>query len=424
MNQVITEKLGNHRINVDHNAEITTPTGWTNNRLSDALCFLGGNAFKSTDLAHEGIKWLKIANVGFGKVEWDTVDYLPYQFENEYTKFLLSEGDIVMALTRPILGEKLKIAKVDADDAPALLNQRVAKLVANEGYSIDYLYHYLSKTTTVAEIGNAIAGTDPPNLGFNDLRKVRICTPPIEEQQKIASILSTWEKAIELKEKLIEQKKEQKKGLMQKLLTGKSRLRGFEGEWEVKEIKKISKVYRGASPRPISDSKWFDDDSRIGWVRISDVTKSKKYLTQTEQYLSVEGVKKSRFIQANNIIMSICATVGKPIVTGFDVCIHDGFVVFDELSINQDYFYYYLLKLEDGWSKYGQTGSQMNLNTDIVGNEKIFFPLDKNEQQAIADVLANADKEIDLLNDEVESIRFQKKGLMQLLLTGKVRVKV
>nr|WP_198287766.1 restriction endonuclease subunit S [Bacillus cereus] len=262
-------------------------------------------------------------------------------------------------------------------------------------------------------------------LGQKEFGELDVLIPKsVKEQKKIAEIILTWDKAIELKEKLIEQKKNQKKGVMQKLLTSEVRLPGFDCKWENKRIKNISKVYRGASPRPISDSKWFDQNSKIGWVRISDVTKSKKILFRTEQYLSEEGVKKSRLIKEDNIIMSICATVGKPIVTGFDVCIHDGFVVFDDLKLNKDYFYYALLRLENQWAKYGQTGSQMNLNIDIVGNEKVMFPTDLLEQQKIVQVLLNVDREIDLLESELELIRQQKTGLMQLLLTGKVRVKV
>jgi len=193
-------------------------------------------------------------------------------------------------------------------------------------------------------------------------------------------------------------------------------------DWEVKRIGEISNIFRGASPRPINDPKWFDESSSIGWVRISDVTKSTKILRETEQYLSRDGISKSRLVEKGNIIMSICATVGKPIITGFDVCIHDGFVVFENPKVNKDFLFYYLLKLEDTWAKYGQTGSQMNLNTDIVGNEFISLPNAEDEQQKIADILSIWDKAIELKEKLIEQKKEQKKGLMQRLLTGKVRL--
>jgi type I restriction enzyme S subunit len=104
-------------------------------------------------------------------------------------------------------------------------------------------------------------------------------------------------------------------------------------DWEVKTLGELSNIYRGASPRPIDDPKWFDEKSQIGWVRISDVTKSKRRLKETTQRLSELGVRHSRFVPASSLIMSICATVGRPIITDIDVCIHDGFVVFEKSQV-------------------------------------------------------------------------------------------
>lgn len=193
-------------------------------------------------------------------------------------------------------------------------------------------------------------------------------------------------------------------------------------DWEVKKIGKITNVLRGASPRPISDPKWFDEDSSVGWVRISDVSKSNKILLKTEQYLSKKGIQKSRLVKKNNIIMSICATVGRPIYTGFDVCIHDGFVVFDKLSVDKEFFYYMLLNKEKFWHRYGQTGSQMNLNTNIVSKERIVIPTETIEQQKIAQILSTWDKAIELKEELIEKKKEQKKRLMQRLLTGEMRL--
>ena len=300
-------------------------------------------------------------------------------------------------------------------------NQQINAILPNIDYSNEFLYYLICDK--VDYIKSFAGKTATKIINKSTFESLKFLVPSLLEQKSIAKILSTWDKAIELKEQLIEKKKEQKKGLMQILLTGEVRLPGFNGEWEVKRLGEISSILRGASPRPISDSKWFDENSEVGWVRISDVTKANKVLTETEQYLSPEGIAKSRKAKKDNIIMSICATVGKPIYTGFDVCIHDGFVVFDKLSVDKEFFYYILLQKEKSWKKYGQTGSQMNLNTDIVGNEKVNIPPLFEEQKAIAQVLSTADKEIELLEEELEQLKLQKKGLMQLLLTGIIRVK-
>ena len=200
------------------------------------------------------------------------------------------------------------------------------------------------------------------------------------------------------------------------------RFKEFSGDWEEKALGEIADIKRGASPRPISDKKWFSGESKVGWVRISDVTRSSKYLTNTEQYLSREGISKSRLVKQGNIIMSICATIGKPIYTTFDVCIHDGFVVFENLQISHDYLFYYLILIEKKWYQYGQPGSQVNLNSDIVSNEKISIP-SLPEQSKIANFLTAVDKKISLLTQKASLLSQYKKGVMQQIFSQELRFK-
>ncbi|MCF7635009.1 MAG: restriction endonuclease S subunit [Dehalococcoides mccartyi] len=192
--------------------------------------------------------------------------------------------------------------------------------------------------------------------------------------------------------------------------------------WKFDKIGNIAIIHRGASPRPISDKRWFSENSEVGWVRITDVSKAHKYLLETEQQVSDDGMKNSRFVKENSLIMSICATVGKPIITRTKVCIHDGFVVFEGLRDNLDYVYYYLSFVEDEWAKHGQTGSQMNLNTGIIGDEIILLPNDPKEQSAIAEALSDADTLIASLEKLIDKKKSIKHGAMQILLTGKKRL--
>ena len=110
--------------------------------------------------------------------------------------------------------------------------------------------------------------------------------------------------------------------------------------------------------------------------------------------------------------MSICATIGKPIYTSFDVCIHDGFVVFEELKGYREYFYYYLQYIQKAWYNYGQPGTQVNLNSEIVSNEILLFPSIK-EQTKIANFLSAIDEKIALIATQIEDTQEYKKGLLQ-----------
>lgn len=189
-------------------------------------------------------------------------------------------------------------------------------------------------------------------------------------------------------------------------------------DWEVKGLGELSKVKRGASPRPISDPKWFSNESNIGWIRISDVTSSSKYLNRTEQYLSEAGVDKSRQVFKGELIMSICASIGVPIILNMDACIHDGFVVFNKLNnnLNTEYLYYYISKIQSTFKGKGQTGTQANINTDLVSNTLIPLP-PLQEQQRIAEILSTTDEHIEKLDKTIEDYQFLKKGMMKKLLT-------
>ncbi len=194
-------------------------------------------------------------------------------------------------------------------------------------------------------------------------------------------------------------------------------------DWDPVPLSQTTKrITRGASPRPIDSPAWFDSRSSVGWVRISDVTRSGRYLIETTQRLSEEGIRRSRPVPSGSLIMSICATVGRPIETRVDTCIHDGFVVFDQPSIDQSYLYHVLADLEPKWSKHGQTGSQMNLNTGLINGCLIPLPPTLAEQEAIAEALSDADVLIESLDQLITKKRNIKQGAMNELLTGKKRL--
>ena len=191
--------------------------------------------------------------------------------------------------------------------------------------------------------------------------------------------------------------------------------------WREVTIGHLCNVVRGASPRPINSPVWFHAQSNIGWLRISDITASGKYLYATTQNLSPAGIANSRFVKSGNLVMSICATVGRPVITRRDVCIHDGFVVLENLRTNKEYFYYVLSSIEADWSKHGQTGSQMNLNTGLIKSTLVAFP-PLPEQRAIAEALSDVDRLLGALAALIAKKRAIKQAAMQQLLTGKTRL--
>jgi len=279
-----------------------------------------------------------------------------------------------------------------------------------------FIYNTLQLRSIKYFFNSELTGTTIKNLSLKTIKNTNVNIPSLPEQQKIASFLSAVDKKIQQltrKKELLEQ---YKKGVMQKIFSREIRFKDENGndfpDWEEKRLGDLAEIRRGASPRPISDPKWFDSSSKIGWVRISDVTRSNKYLNKTEQYLSEEGIRKSRLVEKENMIMSICATIGKPIYTNFKVCIHDGFVVFENLKANKEYLFYFLDKIQLSWYKYGQPGTQVNLNTNIVGNEKIPYPF-LPEQKRIAEFFSSIDEKIESIQTQINQTKKFKNGLLQ-----------
>ena len=165
--------------------------------------------------------------------------------------------------------------------------------------------------------------------------------------------------------------------------------------WEAKAIKRISRIHRGASPRPIADSKYFDDEGEYAWVRIADVTASDDYLLETTQRLSELGASLSVKMQPDQIFLSIAGSVGKPIITKIKACIHDGFVYFPDWD-QSTRFLYYIFASGKPYLGLGKLGTQLNLNTETVGSIKIGIP-NLEEQQAIVNFLDTELEHIDTL---------------------------
>ena len=265
--------------------------------------------------------------------------------------------------------------------------------------------------------------------------------PPLSEQQQIARYLD-WQTAkinqfIKAKKKLIALLKEQKQNIINEAVTkginpdapmkdsGVEWLGEIPAHWEVRRIKSLSQVKRGASPRPITDEKYFNEQGEYAWVRIADVTVNGKYLESTTQVLSKLGQSKSITIEPKSIFLSIAGSVGKPIITKIKCCIHDGFVYFPNYKGNIEYLYYVFVS-GNIWSGLGKLGTQLNLNTATVGAVSIGLPLINEQQEIVAHIekeTALIDKTITRTEREIELIAEYRTRLISDVVTGKVDIR-
>ena len=178
---------------------------WEVKKLGEVFSIFNGYAFSSAESVDDGILWVKIADVGIQEMKKDNLSFLPLNFKTKYSKFSLKKGDYVVALTRPILNGRLKIAQIDDFFDGALLNQRVGKIETKN--SSGFVYCYLQKDSLIKSIENSIAGSEPPNLSPNEINSVKLVIPLLSEQQKIASFLSLIDERIQTQIKIIEELK-------------------------------------------------------------------------------------------------------------------------------------------------------------------------------------------------------------------------
>lgn len=172
--------------------------------------------------------------------------------------------------------------------------------------------------------------------------------------------------------------------------------------WEVKHLKNVASITRGAILRPVNDPSYFDENGEWLYLNISDVTKCEKFLYTAELKLSDIGSKKSARVLENNLILTASATIGIPIINKVKVCIHDGFIAFKEIKTNL-FFLYYVLLNKSIYSAMGKTNTQKNIYLDEVKIVKIGFPpLD--EQEKIAQFLDYKAKQIDELIKKKETL--------------------
>jgi type I restriction enzyme S subunit len=295
----------------------------------------------------------------------------------------------------------------------------------NNKLDIDFLLYFFKTKwgNDLLEFASPGGAGRNKTLGQKGFLELNIPAPLFEEQQKIATILSTWDKAIELKKQLIEEKKKQKKGLMKRLLTGELGLEGFEGEWEEVKLGDVVKIFLGLTYTPTYVP------GGVPFLSVKDINggninfKNVKFISKSEYQKSTSNAKPKK----GDILFGRVGTLGNPIIITEDIefCI---FVSLGCLRILDDNVYNYFIMHwmnSDSFKKQIESkiagSSQKNLNTGWLKEFRLLLPSNV-EQRKISEILSMWDKDIELLQKDLSALTLQKKGLMQLILTGIVRV--
>ena len=328
-------------------------------------------------------------------------------YHNEYK----AEGPGVVTGRSGTIG---KVTYVESNYWPHNTSLWVTDFKGNNPKFVYYIYNHI-------ELSRFASGSGVPTLNRNDVHVSKIAIPPTEEQGRIVNVLELWDTAIEKQSELIEKLTLRKRALMQQLLTGKKRLAGFSGEWKKTKLGKIADVIGGGTPNTEITDYW---DGNISWFTPTEIGAS-KYVLYSKRTISNNGLKNSsaRKLPIGTILFTSRATIGAKAILLKEATTNQGFQSIVVSNGNNNEFVYYYLDIIQNKIKQKASGSTFQeISAGSIRKIDIVIP-SLEEQNSIASILNNADKEIDLAKEKLASLQSQKQGLMQQLLTGKKRIK-
>lgn len=356
------------------------------------------------------IPWVTTGEISFTEIENTNEKITEIGLKNSSAK-LFPKDTILMAM----YGQGKTRGQVAKLGISASTNQACAAIILKSEYNPDYYFQYLwSKYENLRDIGNE--GTQK-NLNGGLIKEVLVPVPPLPEQQKIAQIISTWDKAIEKLETLIAAKQKRKKALMQQLLTGKKRFSGFDGEWKAF---RLGDLFEERNETRFHDLNLLSITREKGVIPRNEVERKDTSNEDKSKYLRIcpgdIGYNTMRMWQGVSAVSDLEGIVSP----AYTVCkprnnVDGKFIAF---LFKLTYFMHLFQR-----NSQGLTSDTWNLKFRHFSKIKVKIPM-LLEQQKIAAVLSIADKEIAIHQNQLTTLKQQKKGLMQQLLTGKKRVNV
>lgn len=376
-------------------------------RFSAELYSDNGNigTIRTTDLDNEG------------NINYKTIPYanLPDSFEAHYLK----NNDLLITRSGscgiPCLFER--------QDKPIIAGAFLIRFILKDNVHPKYIHSLLKSEHLQRDIQKLSSGGVQKNLSGTNLKKLKFILPPLLEQKKVAQILSTWDMAVATTERLLANSHQQKKALMQQLLTGKKRISGFKGKWRKLKLSAVADMNSGGTPRSSIDEYY---NGGIPWVSIADMTSKGKWIYSTDKTLSKEGLENSsaRLYPENTVLYAMYASIGECSIARVPLCSSQAILgIRPKKELHYEYLYFFLSSLKEKIKLQGQQGTQSNLNAGMVKDFIINLPSIE-EQKIISSVLNLVDQQLDALQHKLNHLKQEKKALMQQLLTGKRRVKV
>lgn len=405
------------------------PEGWKIGKLRELSSKIGSGITpkggRETYL-DEGIPLIRSQNVGWGKLMLDDVAFIDERQHDSMSVSKVRHGDVLLNITGASIGRS---AIYQGDDNAANVNQHVCIIRAKPTLSPEYLKAVLISDGGQKQIEQFQAGGNRQGLNFEQIGSFAILLPPLPEQQKIAEILGTWDKAIETTEALLANARAQKRALMQSLLTGTRRFPGFEDHpWREVRLQQIADIIVSNV-----DKKSEPDELPVRLCNYTDVYKNDTIranmdfmeATATPAQIKKFGLKVGDVIITKDsedpsdiAVPAYVAETADDLVCGYHLAIiranHHADGRFLKYCFELPHTRYYFGARANGATRFG-------LNIDSI-ETAVFRVPSIAEQRIIADAIQLVEQEIGQTIGMLDHLRTEKKSLMQQLLTGKRRV--
>ncbi|WP_064519773.1 restriction endonuclease subunit S [Lacticaseibacillus rhamnosus] len=379
---------------------------WEKRKLGEIADIRGGGTPNTSKPEYwDGeIDWYAPAEIGTQRYVSGSRRQITNLGLNKSSATMLPANKTILFTSRAGIGNAAILTKSGAT------NQGFQSIVVKPATDIYFLYSEVPEIKRKAI--RLAAGSTFLEISGKSLSKIQIWLPSFKEQSRIGHLFLQIDNLIAATQDKLDHFEEIKKALLKHLFDQSMRFKGYSDPWEKRKLGELSNIRRGASPRPISSKKWFSETSSIGWLRISDVTEQNGRIYHVAQHLSKEGQEKTLVLTTKHLILSIAATVGKPVQNYIALGIHDGFIVFLNPKFDLDFMFYFLEDYQPKWSRFGQPGSQVNINSELVRELEINVPRE-DEQKKISHVLLNVDNLIAATQSKLSSLESLKKALLQ-----------
>ena len=384
------------------------PADWDVKRLGDIVQFNNGKAHErfiddKGDYIVVNSKFISTA----GEV-----------FKNSFENLSpLSDGDIAMVMSDIPNGKALAKCFFIEKNGKYTLNQRICAFKSNGSDSL-YLFYKLNRNKYFLDFDSGVGQT---NLKKSEVLDCPVALPADKkEQTSIATALSDADILIKKLEKLIEKKKNIRLGSMQELLTGKRRLAGFSGKWKIKKLGEVANVIGGGTPTTSVIYYWNGD---INWFTPTEIGID-KYVYESRRKITIEGLKNSsaKILDEGTILLTSRAGIGDLAILKVKASTNQGFQSLVPINdTDSEFLYYLMLTKKDALLEKASGSTFLEISPNNVRAIELMMP-EPTEQIAIATVLSDMDTEIEKLESQLTKYQNIKQGMMQTLLTGKIRL--